>query len=95
MKYYLIAGEASGDLHGSHLVTELKKCDPDAQFRIWGGDLMAQAAGCELVKHYRTYDYMGIMEVVKHARLILNNIQFCKNDIAAHKPDAIVFIDFP
>ena len=95
MKYYLIAGEASGDLHGSHLVTELKKCDPDSQFRIWGGDLMAQAAGCELVKHYRTYDYMGIMEVVKHARLILNNIQFCKNDIAAHKPDAIVFIDFP
>ncbi len=95
MKYYLIAGEASGDLHGSHLVTELKKCDPDAQFRIWGGDLMAQAAGCGLVKHYRTYDYMGIMEVVKHARLILNNIQFCKNDIAAHKPDAIVFIDFP
>ena len=95
MKYYLIAGEASGDLHGSHLVTELKKCDPDAQFRIWGGDLMAQAAGCELVKHYRTYDYMGIMEVVKHARLILNNIQCCKNDIAAHKPDAIVFIDFP
>ncbi|MBR4690482.1 MAG: lipid-A-disaccharide synthase [Bacteroidales bacterium] len=95
MKYYLIAGEASGDLHGSHLVTELKKCDPNAEFRIWGGDLMAQAAGCELVKHYRTYDYMGIMEVVKHARLILNNIQFCKNDIAAHKPDAIVFIDFP
>ena len=66
MKYFLIAGEASGDLHGSHLVTELKKCDPDAQFRIWGGDLMAQAAGCELVKHYRTYDYMGIMKVVKH-----------------------------
>lgn len=95
MKYYIIAGEASGDLHGSHLVTELKKCDPDAQFRIWGGDLMAQAAGCELVKHYRTYDYMGIMEVVKHARLILNNIAFCKNDIAAHKPDAIVFVDFP
>ena len=95
MKYYLIAGEASGDLHGSHLVTELKKCDPNAEFRIWGGDLMAQAAGCDLVKHYRTYDYMGIMEVVKHARLILNNIQFCKNDIAAHKPDAIVFIDFP
>lgn len=95
MKYYIIAGEASGDLHGSNLITELKKCDSQAEFRIWGGDLMAQAAGCDLVKHYRTYDYMGIMEVVKHARLILNNIAFCKNDIAAHKPDAIVFVDFP
>lgn len=95
MKYYLIAGEASGDLHGSNLVAELKKVDENASFRIWGGDLMAQAAGVELVKHYRTYDYMGIVEVVKHARLILNNIQFCKQDIAENKPDAIIFIDFP
>lgn len=95
MNYYLIAGEASGDLHGANLITELKKCDPHANFRIWGGNLMAKAAGCELVKHYRTYDYMGIMEVVKHARLILNNIAFCKQDIAEHKPDAIIFIDFP
>lgn len=95
MKYYLIAGEASGDLHGSNLIKGLKKYDSEAQFRIWGGDLMAEAAGVELVKHYKTYDYMGIVEVVKHAKLILNNIQFCKDDIAAHRPDAIIFIDFP
>lgn len=95
MNYYIIAGEASGDLHGANLITALRQSDENASFRLWGGDLMAKAADTELVKHYRTYDYMGIMEVVKHARLILNNIQFCKNDIAAHKPDAIVFIDFP
>lgn len=95
MFYYLIAGEASGDLHGSHLIKELKKADIQATFRIWGGDLMAEAAGTKLVKHYRTYDYMGIVEVVKHARLILNNIKFCKQDIAEQKPDAIIFIDFP
>ncbi|MCQ2958831.1 MAG: lipid-A-disaccharide synthase [Bacteroidales bacterium] len=95
MNYYLIAGEASGDLHGSNLIKELRKSDETASFRIWGGDLMAKAAGVELVKHYRTYDYMGIMEVVKHARLILNNIKFCKQDIQEHKPDAIIFIDFP
>lgn len=95
MNYYLIAGEASGDLHGSNLIKELRKSDETASFRIWGGDLMAKAAGVELVKHYRTYDYMGIMEVVKHARLILNNLKFCKQDIQEHKPDAIIFIDFP
>lgn len=95
MNYYLIAGEASGDLHGANLIKELRIADANATFRIWGGDLMSQAAETDLVKHYRTYDYMGIVEVVKHARLILNNIQFCKEDIASHKPDAIIFIDFP
>ncbi len=95
MFYYLIAGEASGDLHGSNLIKELKNIDSNATFRIWGGDLMAKAAGVELVKHYRTYDYMGVVEVVKHAKLILNNIAFCKSDLLAHKPDAIIFIDFP
>lgn len=95
MNYYLIAGEASGDLHGANLIKELRIADANATFRIWGGDLMSQAAETELVKHYRTYDYMGIVEVVKHARLILNNIKFCKEDIATHKPDAIIFIDFP
>lgn len=95
MKYYIIAGEASGDLHGANLITELRKVDEQAEFRLWGGDKMAQAADTELVKHYNTYDYMGIMEVVKHARLILGNIQYCKDDIAAHKPDAIIFVDFP
>ncbi|MCQ2607842.1 MAG: lipid-A-disaccharide synthase [Bacteroidales bacterium] len=95
MNYYIIAGEASGDLHGSNLIKALQVADENASFRIWGGDLMAKAAGVELVKHYRTYDYMGIVEVVKHARLILNNLKFCKQDIASHKPDAIIFIDFP
>lgn len=95
MNYYLIAGEASGDLHGANLIKELRIADANATFRIWGGDLMSQAAETDLVKHYRTYDYMGIVEVVKHARLILNNIQFCKEDIVSHKPDAIIFIDFP
>lgn len=95
MNYYLIAGEASGDLHGANLIKELRIADANATFRIWGGDLMSQAAETDLVKHYRTYDYMGIVEVVKHARLILNNIKFCKKDIATYKPDAIIFIDFP
>ena len=95
MNYYIIAGEASGDLHGANLITALRQSDENATFRLWGGDLMAKAADTELVKHYRTYDYMGIMEVVKHARLILNNIAFCKQDIAEHKPDAIIFVDFP
>ncbi|MBP5584683.1 MAG: lipid-A-disaccharide synthase [Bacteroidales bacterium] len=95
MNYYIIAGEASGDLHGANLITALRQSDGNASFRLWGGDLMAKAADTELVKHYRTYDYMGIMEVVKHARLILNNIKFCKQDIAEHKPDAIIFVDFP
>ena len=95
MNYYIIAGEASGDLHGANLITALRQSDENATFRLWGGDLMAKAADTELVKHYRTYDYMGIMEVVKHARLILNNISFCKQDIAEHKPDAIIFVDFP
>ena len=95
MNYYIIAGEASGDLHGANLITALRQSDEKATFRLWGGDLMAKAAETELVKHYRTYDYMGIMEVVKHARLILNNIAFCKQDIAEHKPDAIIFVDFP
>ena len=95
MNYYIIAGEASGDLHGANLITALRQSDENATFRLWGGDLMAKAANTELVKHYRTYDYMGIMEVVKHARLILNNISFCKQDIAEHKPDAIIFVDFP
>ncbi len=95
MFYYIIAGEASGDLHGANLIKELKNVDSNATFRIWGGDLMAKAAGVELVKHYRTYDYMGVVEVVKHSRIILNNIAFCKNDLLSHKPDAVIFIDFP
>jgi len=95
MKYYLIAGEASGDLHGANLITQIKNNDSEADFRIWGGDKMATAAGVDLVKHYKTYDHMGITEVIKNLRPILANMKFCKEDIANSKPDAIIFIDFP
>ena len=94
MKYYLIAGEASGDLHGSNLMKYLKQFDPDAEFRFWGGDLM-KAQGGTLVRHYKDHDFMGIVEVVKHLPTILGNIGFCKNDIEMYKPDAVIFIDFP
>jgi lipid-A-disaccharide synthase len=94
MKYYIIAGEASGDLHGSNLMKELNKADPQADIRFWGGDLM-QAAGGTLVKHYRDLAFMGFAEVVANLGTILKNIKFCKEDILAFKPDVIVFIDYP
>nr|WP_322625960.1 lipid-A-disaccharide synthase [uncultured Flavobacterium sp.] len=94
MKYYIIAGEASGDLHGSNLMKQLYKADPQAEIRFWGGDLM-QAAGGTLVKHYRDLAFMGFAEVVANLKTILNNIKFCKADILAFKPDAIIFIDYP
>lgn len=94
MKYYLISGEASGDLHGSHLVRALREGDPQASIRCWGGDLM-QAQGAELVKHYRDLAFMGFVEVVKHLPTILRNIRFCKKDILAFQPDALVLIDYP
>ncbi len=94
MKYYIIAGEASGDLHGSNLMKELYKQDPEANIRFWGGDLMQQAGGT-LVKHYRDLAFMGFIEVVQNLRTILNNIKFCKEDIKAFNPDAIIFIDYP
>ena len=78
MNYYIIAGEASGDLHGSNLIKALKQQDPQAEVRCWGGDLM-QAAGGTLVKHYRDLAFMGFLEVIKHLRTILGNIAFCKN----------------
>ncbi|THD68841.1 lipid-A-disaccharide synthase [Robertkochia marina] len=93
MKYYLIAGEASGDLHGSNLIKALAKQDPDAQFRCWGGDLMA-AAGATLVKHYKEQSFMGFFEVIKNLPTIFSNIRFCKDDIAAYQPDVIIFIDY-
>jgi len=92
--YYIIAGEASGDLHGSNLIKELHKLDAAANIRCWGGDLM-QAAGATLVKHYRDLAFMGFLEVVIHLKTILNNIKFCKEDIAQFKPDVIIFIDYP
>jgi lipid-A-disaccharide synthase len=94
MKYYIIAGEASGDLHGSNLVKELKKLDGDANIRAWGGDLM-QAAGADIVKHYRDLAFMGFTEVIRNLPTILSNIKFCKQDILGFKPDVIILIDYP
>jgi len=94
MKYYLIAGEASGDLHGANLMKELKKLDPQAEFRFFGGDLM-QAEGGTLVKHYANMAFMGFLEVVANLRTILKNMAFCKQDIAAYQPDVLILIDFP
>lgn len=94
MKYYLIAGEASGDLHGSNLMEAIRQCDPHAEFRFWGGDLM-QAQGGTMVKHYRDLAFMGFIEVVMNLRTILRNIKLCKQDINNYKPDALIFIDYP
>jgi lipid-A-disaccharide synthase len=94
MKYYLISGEASGDLHGSNLIKELIKQDPAASIRCWGGDLMEQAGGT-LVKHYRDLAFMGFAEVVKNLPIIFRNIQFCKTDIQSWQPDVLVLIDYP
>jgi lipid-A-disaccharide synthase len=94
MKYYIIAGEASGDLHGSNLIKEIKKLDADANIRCWGGDLM-QAAGATLVKHYRELAFMGFVEVVMNLKIILANLKFCKEDILKFQPDVLVLIDYP
>lgn len=94
MRYYIIAGEASGDLHGSNLIKEIKKLDPGAVIRCWGGDLMQQA-GAELVKHYRELAFMGFLEVIKNLPAILRNIKFCKADIVSFKPDTLILIDYP
>jgi lipid-A-disaccharide synthase len=94
MKYYIIAGEASGDLHGSNLMKALYKEDPNADIRFWGGDLM-QAVGGILVKHYKELAFMGFVEVLFHLKTILNNIKICKKDIADFQPDVIIFIDYP
>lgn len=94
MKYYIIAGEASGDLHGANLMEELKKQDPTAEFRFWGGELM-QAQGGTLVKHYRDLAFMGFIEVLMNLRTIMGNISFCKKDIQDWKPDAVVLVDYP
>ena len=94
MKYYIIAGEASGDLHGSNLIKELKKLDASTTIRCWGGDKM-QLAGGELVMHYRKLAFMGFTEVVMNLRTILRNLKFCKQDILSYKPDTIILIDYP
>ncbi|MDQ1097756.1 MULTISPECIES: lipid-A-disaccharide synthase [Chryseobacterium] len=94
MKYYIIAGEASGDLHGSNLMKALRKKDQHAEFRFWGGDLMSAAGGTP-VKHYRDLAFMGFLEVAKNIRTILNNIRFCKHDIRSYKPDVLILVDYP
>lgn len=94
MKYYVIAGEASGDLHGSNLMKAIRVNDAQAEFRCWGGDLMQEQGG-ELVKHYRSLAFMGFIEVIANLRTIIKNIKFCKQDILAWNPDAMIFIDYP
>lgn len=94
MKYYLIAGEASGDLHASRLIHALRQEDAQAEFRCFGGDLMA-AEGATIVKHYRELAYMGFVPVLLHLRTILGNMRQCKEDIAAWRPDAVILVDYP
>jgi lipid-A-disaccharide synthase len=94
MKYYIIAGEASGDLHGSNLIKELKKIDPQTHVRCWGGDLMEQAGGV-LVKHYKDLAFMGFVEVLSNLRTIFKNLDWCKEDITQYQPDALILIDYP
>jgi len=94
MKYYIIAGEASGDLHASNLMKALKKKDADAEFRFWGGDLMNNVGG-DLVKHYRDLAFMGFLEVIVNLKTILNNIKFCKKDLLNYKPDILILVDYP
>lgn len=94
MKYYIIAGEASGDLHGSNLIASIKKRDPKAIIRAWGGDLM-KSQGAKVVKHYKDLAFMGFVEVLLHLRTILKNLKFCKRDILSFAPDALILIDYP
>lgn len=94
MKFYIIAGEASGDLHGSHLVRQLLHQEPDAEIRAWGGDLIQQA-GARLIRHYRDLAFMGFIEVLQHLRTILRNLETCKQDVESFRPDGLILIDYP
>ena len=94
MKYYVIAGEVSGDLHGSNLIREIKYLDPDSEFRCYGGDLM-QKEGVEVVRHIRDLDFMGFWEILINLRSILGFLKECKRDIVSWKPDALILIDYP
>lgn len=96
MRYYLIAGEASGDLHGSNLIKGLKAEDPEAVFRFWGGDLMSAAAGGDgLVRHYKAGAVMGLTDVLAKAGKLLGNVRMCKDDILSWRPDVVILIDYP
>ncbi len=94
MKYYLIAGEASGDLHGGNLIKQLKNLDGQAQFRCFGGDLMEQAGG-QIALHYRMMSFIGIWEVIKNLKTINKTLEFCKKDLLAYRPDVVILIDYP
>lgn len=94
MKYYIIAGEASGDLHASNLIAEIKKKDSRAEFRAWGGDLMRKQ-DVTLVKHYRHMAYMGFVEVVLNLHKVLRNLKECKTDLLAYQPDVLILVDYP
>ena len=94
MKYYIIAGEASGDLHGSNLMNAIVLEDPSADIRFWGGEKMV-AQGGTIVKHYKKLAFMGFWEVLINLKTILNNLAFCKKDILRFQPDVLVYIDYP
>lgn len=94
MKYYIVAGEASGDLHASNLMKAIKRKDPEADFRCWGGDLMEEQGGV-IIKHYKDLAFMGFWEVATHLRVILGNIKFCKSDLLQYQPDVVVLVDYP
>lgn len=94
MKYYLIVGEASGDLHAAHLMAALKNVDREAEFRFFGGDLMA-AEGGTMVKHYKEMAYMGFIPVLLHLPAIFANMRQCKEDIVAWQPDVVILVDYP
>ena len=94
MKYYIIAGEASGDLHGSKVMESIKKLDKEANFRFWGGEKM-KGIGGDIVKHINQLSFMGFWEVLKNILKILKNINFCKSDINTYQPDKIIYIDYP
>lgn len=96
MRYFLIAGEASGDLHGANLMRGLIKSDPHAEFRFWGGDCMAEVGGkASLVRHYKTASFLGFIEVAANLRTVLSQIRECKAEIAAYRPDVLILIDYP
>lgn len=96
MKYYLIAGEASGDLHGSNLMKGILRADPEAQFRFWGGDMMAEVGGAaNLAKHYRQTSFFGVAEVLKNLPTIFSQLSECQRDVVAFAPDVLICIDYP
>ncbi len=95
MKYYIIAGEASGDLHGSNLMKSILEKDSSAELRFWGGDLMEKVSGISPVKHYKELAFMGFLEVAKNLRTILKNIKFCKEDLRKYEPDVLILVDYP